>query len=97
MIRTFDFLFDLQRSEDMRKEYNKIMDSGQNHEFDYKGWHLYFDNTRKWVVINSNHTDEGLDWKFYPAEMSYNTLKIMMDPVKNNEEFIPEMRYLEDK
>lgn len=47
---------------------------------------MFFDQSRGWVVITDNGTDEYLHYKFTPAEIEYDSLIHLMDPVKLNEE-----------
>ena len=74
MIRTFEFLFHLQRSKKDRQTVLAIMNSGEDAEFEYKGWHLHFESGRKWVQITDNGKDMSLTRKFVPAELSYEPL-----------------------
>lgn len=96
MIRTFDFVFTLQRDEAMRNRIYELMNSSINEEIDIRGWHLFFDQSRGWVVITDNGTDEYLHYKFTPAEIEYDSLIHLMDPVKLNEEIEFQMNYRED-
>ena len=92
MIRTFEFLFRLQRN---KKDCNKvlsIMNLNRDTEFDYGGWHLHFDSDRKWVQITDNGTDKSLSIKFTPAEISYRSLASLIN--KEGTDDI-QFRYLE--
>ena len=74
MIRTFEFVFRLQRNKKDRQKILSIMNSNLDTEIDYGGWHLNFDAKRGWVQITDNGTDKSLSIKFVPAEISYKSL-----------------------
>ena len=96
MVRTFDFVFILQRNENLRKEIYELMDSSYDEETDIGGWHLLFNPKRRWVVVTDNGSDEFLKYKFTPAEIEYDSLIHLMDPAKHNEEYDFKMNYRED-
>ena len=95
MVRTFDFVFLLQKNETKRAEIYKFMKSEKDVEIDIQGWHLLFDNKRKWAVVTNNGTDDYLRSKFVSAEISYESLIHIMDPSKFDEDIDFEVRYLE--
>lgn len=95
MVRTLDFVFQLQKNETKRAEIYRLMNSEKDEEKDIQGWHLLFDQKRKWVVVTNNGTDDYLECKFVPAEISYESLIHIMDPSKFDEDIDFEMRYLE--
>ena len=55
------------------------MEQKNDVEYDLRGWHLLFEQKRTIVTVTSNGTDDYLEWKFIPAEISYKSLRIMMD------------------
>ena len=69
-----------------------FMKENRDVEYDYAGWHLYFDSEKKWVRVTDNGTDKTLAVKFVPAEMSYKTLTALIN--KEDIEDL-EIRYLE--
>lgn len=79
MVRTFDFIFLLKRSEKERNKICSIMEAAENADYDLGGWHLSFAQDRKIVTITDNGTDEYLTHKFCPAEISYDSLKELID------------------
>ena len=79
MIRTFDFVLELQKSEEKRKIIYSLMEQKNDVEYDLRGWHLLFEQKRTIVTVTSNGTDDYLEWKFIPAEISYKSLRTMMD------------------
>ena len=97
MNRVFDFVFRIQRDENLRKQIYHLIESKEDEEFDIEGWHLFFDKKRNWVVITNNGTMDYLKFKFWPAEMSFDTLIHFMDPDKFDEDFDEQARYLDDK
>ena len=86
MIRTFDFIPSLQKSEEKRKEIYAMMEQSDDVEYDIYGWHLCFDQNRSIVTITSNGTDECLEWKFIPAEISYKSFRRMLEYNKETDE-----------
>lgn len=98
MIRTFDFIFVLLRSEEKREQVCLLMEQAEDVEYDIDGWHLGFDQKRMVVTVTNNGTDEYLKSKFIPAEISYRSLKELMrcDENDNNDERIDgyEINYL---
>lgn len=85
MIKTFDFVFELRRSEEKRKIIYSMMEQLNDVEYDLRGWHLVFDQKRSIVTITSNGTDEHLEWKFIPAEISYKSLRSIVEYDKDIE------------
>ena len=47
---------------------------------------MYFDQNRSIVTITSNGTDECLEWKFIPAEISYKSFRRMLEYNKETDE-----------
>lgn len=80
MVRTFDFVFRLKRSEEERNKIYSMMEEAENTDYDLGGWHLSFEQDRRIVIITDNGTDESLSCKFVPAEISYDSLKELIDP-----------------
>ncbi len=72
------------------------MDSDHDEELDIRGWHLYFDHSRRWVVITDNGIDETLHIKFTPAEIEYETLVYLMDLERRDKEIEWRIKYRED-
>lgn len=96
MVKTLNLVFQLQGNAIKRAEIYKLMNADKDEETDIQGWHLLFDHIRKWVVVTNNGTDDYLQCKFIPAEISYEwSLIHIMDPGKFDEEINFEMRYLE--
>ena len=93
MIRTFDFVFSLQRSKEERDEIYRMMEESENVECDLGGWHLLFEQDKKTVTVTDNGTDEHLSYKFVPAEISYDSLKALIDP-KDKQETELQIKYL---
>jgi hypothetical protein len=96
MNRVFNFVFRIQKNENLRNRIYKLDESKEDEEFDIEGWHLFFDKKRSWVVVTNNGTMEYLKYKFGPAEMSFETLIHLMDPSKFGEDFEEQVRYLDD-
>lgn len=94
MIRTFDFVWGLQRSEEKRKVIHSMMEQIDDVEYNLQGWHLYFDQKRKIVTVTSNGTDDYLEYKFIPAEISYKSLQTMMGYNEGNDEEELEIKFL---
>lgn len=97
MIRTFNFVFGLQRSEEKRKVIHSMMEQIDDVEYDLQGWHLHFDQKRKIVTVTSNGTDDYLEYKFIPAEISYKSLQTMMgcnEETDDNDEEELEIKFL---
>lgn len=80
MVRTFDFIFILKKSEKERDEIYRMMEAAENREYDLGGWHLKFEQERKVVTVTDNGTDACLSRKFDPAEISYDSLRYLIDP-----------------
>ena len=80
----------------MRKAIYGLMDSPRDEEIDIEGWHLQFDQKRRWVVVTDNGTDESLKHKFWPAEIEYGSLIYLMDPANRNEDIEIQVRYRDD-
>ena len=80
MVRTFDFVFLLKRSEEERDKVYSMMEEAENTDYDLGGWHLSFVQDRRIVIITNNGTDESLFYKFVPAEISYDSLKELINP-----------------
>jgi len=94
MIRTFDFIFYLRKSEKQKTFiYSKINET-EDFEYDIQGWHLSFNSARKVVTVTNNHTDNYLDWEFIPAEISYASLINLVEGIVSDSEL--EIRYLYD-
>lgn len=94
MVRTFNFVFQLQKNETKRAEIYRLMNSENDEEIDMQGWHLLFDQKKKWVEVTNNGTDDYLECKFVPAEISYASLIHIMDPSKFGEEIEFEIRFI---
>lgn len=93
MIRTFDFVFQLKRSKKERDRIYSMMEAPENIDCDLGGWHLSFEQDRKIVTITSNGTDENLLYKFVPAEISYDSLRYLIDP-EDKREIECQIKYL---
>lgn len=85
MVRTFDFIFLLKRNKEDRDKIYSMMEASENIECDLGGWHLVFEQDRKIVTVTDNGTDEHLSYKFDPAEISFDSLKSLMDPDSRQE------------
>ena len=93
MVRTFDFVFLLKRSEEERGKVYSMMEEADNTDYDLGGWHFLFVQDRKIVIITDNGTDESLSYKFVPAEISYDSLKELINP-DNKQETELQITYL---
>lgn len=94
MIRTFDFVFILRRSEEERRKIVSMMEQTENAECEIKGWHLLFQQERKVVIVTNNGTDDYLAWKFIPAQISYDSLRTLMGMEAGNQNAELDIRYL---
>ena len=70
-----------------------MMEASGNIECDLGGWHLLFEQDRKTVTVTNNRTDEHLSYKFVPAEISYDSLKELIDP-KDKQKTGIQIKYL---
>ena len=93
MVRTFDFIFLLKRNTEDRDKIYSMMEASENIECDLGGWHLFFEQDRKIVTVTDNGMDEHLSYKFVPAEISYGSLKALIDP-KDKQEPELQVKYL---
>jgi len=94
MVRTFDFVFSIQRDEGLRDQIYELLNSKEDSNYDIKGWHLFFDHNRKVVVITSNGIGDYLKSEFVPAEVVFDSLISVMDPAKHNDSCEFKMRFL---
>ena len=93
MVRTFDFIFLLKRNKEDRDKIYSMMEASENIECDLGGWHLLFEQDRKTMTVTNSGTDEHLSYKFVPAEISYDSLKALIDP-KDKQETELQIKYL---
>ena len=63
-----------------------MMEQSEDVEYDIHGWHLYFAQKRNVVIVTSNGTDDYLEWKFIPAEISYKSFLEMIESNGKREE-----------
>jgi len=87
MVRTFNFIFALDKSKEEKEKIYYMMSQENDVEYDIKGWHMAFDQKRRVVTITDNGTDEFLHVKFIPAEASYTFLQWSMEEDKSDFEF----------
>lgn len=91
MIRTFEFLPHFQNDRKDRQKVLAILNSNENADLDYRGWHFHFDAEKRWVQITDNGTEASLFAKFAPVEVSYKTMTSGINKEFNGD---LEIRYL---
>lgn len=75
MIRTFDFIYELKRTEEKRNMVISLMEQKIHTTIDIGGHSIRFIPNRNIALISCNRTDPTLKERFIPAEISYDSLK----------------------